>query len=156
MRGVIICNEKLCSGCGRCLLRCSLKKEAVYNLKKARLHLINSIEDMTRTVVACGICSRELCVEVCPKNALKLNNGILTVLEENCSGCGLCVKACYFNAIRLHPQKKVPLACDLCGGDPECVKACPSGALYLTSKSDLKPGKVVSIQKLAVTGRGVF
>jgi Fe-S-cluster-containing hydrogenase component 2 len=31
--------------------------------------------------------------------------------------------------------KKVAVTCDLCGGDPTCVKFCPTGALlYLSSE----------------------
>ncbi len=41
---------------------------------------------------------------------------------------GLCVTACpqYPNsAVRVIPATKKAIKCDLCGGDPQCVKFCP-------------------------------
>jgi Fe-S-cluster-containing hydrogenase component 2 len=29
----------------------------------------------------------------------------------------------------MHKTKGVPIVCDLCGGEPECVKRCPMNAL---------------------------
>lgn len=40
--------------------------------------------------VACGAC-----MKVCPKNAIKVENGIKAVVDESlCIGCGLCTKMC--------------------------------------------------------------
>jgi ferredoxin len=38
--------------------------------------------------------------------------------------------------IQLHPEKEIPLLCDLCGGDPECSKRCPTGALVTVEGRD--------------------
>jgi Fe-S-cluster-containing hydrogenase component 2 len=32
-----------------------------------------------------------------------------------------------------HPVEKVALKCDLCGGDPQCARFCPSRALIFRS-----------------------
>jgi Fe-S-cluster-containing hydrogenase component 2 len=37
-------------------------------------------------------------------------------------------------AIRLDEDTQFPLKCDLCGGDPQCVKFCPTEALVFTDK----------------------
>jgi hypothetical protein len=29
----------------------------------------------------------------------------------------------------LHPETGLPLICDMCGGDPACVKRCATGAI---------------------------
>jgi hypothetical protein len=31
--------------------------------------------------------------------------------------------------VELHPETGVALICDLCGGDPACVKRCATGAI---------------------------
>jgi Fe-S-cluster-containing dehydrogenase component len=38
------------------------------------------------------------------------------------------VTACNYDAIKLDASSR-PLICDLCGGEPECVKRCPTNAL---------------------------
>ncbi|RLI30819.1 hypothetical protein DRO56_05870, partial [Candidatus Bathyarchaeota archaeon] len=60
---------------------------------------------------------------------------------ERCVGCGLCVKACEFNAITLHPGRKVVIVCDLCGGEPKCVEVCPKGALDLRTAEEIAQRK---------------
>ncbi|MFO8191839.1 MAG: 4Fe-4S binding protein [Bacillota bacterium] len=54
----------------------------------------------------------------------------LDILKETCTGCGACVSACPDHMIRLDNECKAD-KCDLCRGDPLCVKYCPSGALKL-------------------------
>ncbi|WP_041139157.1 4Fe-4S binding protein [Beduini massiliensis] len=40
--------------------------------------------------VACGVC-----MNVCPKHAIKVENGIKAVVDKSlCIGCGICVKMC--------------------------------------------------------------
>ena len=47
------------------------------------------------------------CVEACPFGAMFMNeNGIPEVVEELCTGCGICSKACPRNIIEMHPQDR--------------------------------------------------
>jgi len=39
------------------------------------------------------------------------------------------VTACQFGMIRIDPETKQAFKCDLCGGDPQCAKWCPTGAI---------------------------
>ena len=48
---------------------------------------------------------------------------------ERCAGCKMCLLACPYGAIRFDARGRVARKCDLCGGDPQCVKFCISGAL---------------------------
>ena len=41
----------------------------------------------------------------------------------------MCVVACPFGNIYFDSVSTYPVKCDLCGGDPRCVKFCPSGAI---------------------------
>ena len=45
--------------------------------------------------VACGDCYRG-----CPKNAIKMENGIYTIQVEKCVGCRRCFQTCTFDAIK--------------------------------------------------------
>jgi Fe-S-cluster-containing hydrogenase component 2 len=72
-----------------------------------------------------------LCVDSCPKGAIGRNRktGAVVVDEEKCSGCGLCVLSCPLGILKVDRVTHVAIKCDLCGGDPECVKRCPEKAL---------------------------
>lgn len=76
------------------------------------------------------------CLLACPTDAFHVDEaaGAKVIEEEKCSGCMLCMTACPATPkrIRYNAGKKVCLKCDLCGGDPQCVKFCPTGALTYT------------------------
>ena len=44
----------------------------------------------------CGVC-----VDVCPLEAISLNDGIAVIDEDSCTECGLCVDECPNDAISL-------------------------------------------------------
>jgi Fe-S-cluster-containing hydrogenase component 2 len=44
-------------------------------------------------------------------------------------GCKTCVIACPLGGVLYNYRNERAMKCDLCGGDPECVKACVYGAI---------------------------
>ena len=74
----------------------------------------------------CAQCDDAPCIESCPVSALSLDDytGAVLVDEEACTSCGNCITACPGTIPYLHPTTKKALICNLCGGDPECVKVC--------------------------------
>lgn len=74
----------------------------------------------------CAQCDDYPCVESCPFEALSVDKKTTAVLVDNerCTGCGVCIKACPGSVPFIHPRSNKALICDLCGGDPECVKVC--------------------------------
>jgi Fe-S-cluster-containing hydrogenase component 2 len=65
------------------------------------------------------------CAEVCPTDAFYYDPVTLAALidQSKCIQCMECVPACPFDVVFIAPTGEV-LKCDLCGGDPVCVKAC--------------------------------
>jgi Fe-S-cluster-containing dehydrogenase component len=79
----------------------------------------------------CRRCQPAPCVEACANEALHRDDvtGAVLLKDENCVGCSDCVEACPFGMATLDPQAGLALICDLCGGDPACVKRCATGAI---------------------------
>lgn len=54
---------------------------------------------------------------------------IITIDEERCNGCGICVDACHEGAIGLVDGKARLLRDDYCDGLGDCLPECPTGAI---------------------------
>jgi len=127
-------NFDLCTGCLICQLACSFAKEGGYNPDFARLDIIMSKENLYHHPVVCRHCENPYCMHVCPVKAIyKDENGYVLIDEEKCIGCGLCETYCPENMSKMNKKAKKAFKCDFCGGDPECVKACPTGAIELAA-----------------------
>ena len=118
-----------CTGCRICELVCAYRHFKVMNPGKSRIHVVRMPHEPTDAPIFCIQCG--LCVDACPFNALKRDpkTGAIIVDEDKCTGCGICVQVCPYGAATLNPDSRKSLICDLCGGDPECVKYCPENAL---------------------------
>lgn len=124
-----------CVGCGICEYVCSLEKEKAFNPMLSRIK-VTRLYPHTNLSITCRLCENAPCVIACPRGALEQSeeSGVILVDEDKCIGCGWCIEACDFGAITLHPTKKVVFTCDLCGGEPVCVKWCPEEALSLGTR----------------------
>jgi len=129
-------NIASCTGCRLCEVACSLTKEQKIQPGISRIS-VRQYYPGVEFPVACYQCGDEAkCVEACPVSALavdtskKLNT--ISIDTTRCtrtaqnSVCTLCLDQCPGLVVNFHPTTKAPLICDLCGGDPECVKVCPS------------------------------
>jgi carbon-monoxide dehydrogenase iron sulfur subunit len=125
-RSSIICDPDRCIGCSICEFVCSAVKEKSVDPMLSRIRVVN-LEPTCSMAITCRLCENPPCVKTCPRDALKQDEttGIIQVNEDKCTGCGWCIKACDFGAISLHPRTGVVMVCDLCGGEPECIKYCP-------------------------------
>jgi Fe-S-cluster-containing hydrogenase component 2 len=70
-------------------------------------------------------------VEACPVEALYRDEKTRAILinDDICVGCRLCIDKCPFGGISIDPDEERMIKCDLCGGDPQCAKYCPTEAL---------------------------
>lgn len=122
-----------CSGCKLCELVCSIHKYGVNNPKKAGVRvMVVYPAPVIRMPIICHQCKEPKCAENCPTDAIQRVNGIIRIIEEECVACEQCVMSCPFGAIFTHEDITGPFKCDLCDGDPACVKACPKEAILYT------------------------
>jgi len=122
-------NEK-CSGCGTCRLACAIENFQEVNPSRAvlriearfpapgdyRIHLCDQ----------CGVCA-----DNCPEDAIQLENGVLLVNPDACTGCLICVEVCPHDVMFEQLHSDVPVKCTLCG---ECALTCPRGAITLVEE----------------------
>lgn len=117
-----------CSGCRKCEIACSLFHENRIWPEASRIRVFMLVPGLEFPHF-CAQCEDYPCVEACQVNALSMDSktGAVLVNEEKCTGCGQCIDACSGRVPHMHPTENHILICDLCGGDPECVKVCQEG-----------------------------
>ena len=102
--------------------------------------------------MVCQQCETALCQVVCPMHAIKRDEqtGAMLVDYELCVGCKLCMMFCPFGGIELDAKTGKISKCDLCNGDPLCVKFCEPKALqYLDATALNLKKKMAAAQKLS-------
>lgn len=124
-------DASLCTGCRACELACSFAHEGAYSPLYARLHVVKLERIGQDNPTVCLRCANAPCVAICSVQAIIQDpvTKVVSVREDLCVGCGLCAEVCISGVIELHPEKGIPMLCDLCGGDPACVKTCPTSAI---------------------------
>lgn len=138
-----------CTGCRTCEVACVAQHEGVFGRAAARIKVVKREPIGLDYPNVCRHCAHPPCVEACPVGALGRDvadrllpadqlhpadcdhppTGAVILSREKCIGCGACVEACPFGAADLHPETGLALICDLCGGDPACVKRCATEAI---------------------------
>ena len=70
------------------------------------------------------------CAEVCPEQAISVQNGVAIVNRNRCVSCGLCVKACPRGLISLIPESRiVRVQCSNRDKGPQVKKVCSAGCI---------------------------
>ena len=131
MLKTLIVDAQKCSGCRTCESYCALKHGDVCNPARGNIHVVKWERDAIFIPINCRRCEKPACEMVCPKHATHRNfaTGAMEVDEARCIGCLSCLFACPFGATFADPTNGAVLKCDLCDGDPTCVKVCPCGAI---------------------------
>ncbi len=116
-----------CTGCRRCEAACAFFHTGRINPELSRLKVVHLYESGVDGPVVCQQCKERYCM-VCPEDALSRgDHGEVVCSPTVCTLCGACEKACPIGAVTQF--QGFVYICDLCGGDPKCVKACTEGVL---------------------------
>jgi len=131
MQKILFIDAEKCSGCRTCESVCSLYHEKVCNPSRARINVAKWETAGIYVPMVCQQCETPLCEDVCPMHAIKRDEktGAMLIDYDLCVGCKLCVMFCPFGGINLDAKTGRVLKCDLCGGEPVCVKFCEPEAL---------------------------
>ena len=144
MRRIIVEYEK-CDGCKNCSVACMQAHRktpgTVYDLdltnpENESRNFIYQAADGTYRPIFCH-CDEPECVLSCMSGALKKDpdSGLVTYDENRCGSCFMCVMNCPFGVLKPDRVTKTKvIKCDFCardGGEPNCVKSCPKGAIHV-------------------------
>jgi Fe-S-cluster-containing hydrogenase component 2 len=139
---VIQVDIEKCIGCRSCEVACSLKNVGNSNPTRSKIRVIRYErrgEFHNYVPMICQQCSTPLCLEACPVNAIAKNTetGAMVVSEQTCVGCKVCTVACPIGGVSMDSVTNLAFKCDLCDGDPECVKYCEPKAISYVDKDKL-------------------
>ncbi len=129
----IALNPEKCGDCDTCSLVCAVRNLKANNKSKGAIRVSAKFPyPGTHEINLCRQdgCPNQPCLSACPVGAITKNSkGIVEVDKEKCVLCLACEKACPYGAIFDHADLKHVIHCNLCNGDPECVKWCPTQAM---------------------------
>ena len=124
---------------------CAFNKTDEFNPKESAVSVLSFEEAAISVPVMCMQCEEPACMKVCPVGAISKNeNGAIVSDKNKCIVCKMCISACPLGNISFSAVHKKIVKCDLCGGDPNCAKICPAGALQY------KEGTTASINRKKV------
>jgi carbon-monoxide dehydrogenase iron sulfur subunit len=142
MQKMIVVDNEKCTGCRLCELVCSVKHDGVSNPARSRIHIIKWDNQGFYLPMLCQHCKEAACMAVCPKDAIyrdmELNRVIVNY--DLCIGCKMCVAACPFGGMGVNKDGTV-IKCDLCDGDPQCVRFCDMKAVNYVDVSKVNQRK---------------
>ena len=137
MDKLLVISPEKCTGCHFCELACSLSHEGMCDLNLSRIGIMKTRGGGSgeNIPVVCQQCEDPICADVCIMGAFyrSEDTGALLINDSLCVGCKTCVTACPRGGVVFNANKGCAIKCDLCGGDPECVKVCAYGALQYLS-----------------------
>lgn len=123
-----------CNGCKECEKVCSKSHASSVASGRPRL----KIEEDGAKKYKISVCQHcETCPpgDLCPSALFEFHEDgkYWTLDEHRCFACMSCLPICPNHGVFFEGQFGVETAftCDLCAGDPACIKACPKGALSL-------------------------
>ena len=138
-----------CTGCRSCEVACAFYHSGSVGVDGARIKVTHIYETGIDGPVLCRQCCERYCLD-CPQKALKLGSkGQVVASPTLCTLCGKCERRCPIGAIE--KAGDLVYVCDLCGGDPRCVRACTLDAIHY--EADVT--ETVSLKEFKKNSRGL-
>ena len=141
-KALYIDHEK-CTGCRLCELVCAVKHYGISNPARARIKVMKWEQEGVYVPMSCQQCQDAPCQNICPAKAISRDDEMSRVMVDydKCIGCRLCVAVCPFGAMSFNVIDKQVLKCDLCDGDPQCVRFCDRKAVDFVSPDEVSIDK---------------
>jgi len=139
MAKVLYIDHDKCTGCRLCELVCAVSHDGISNPTRSRIRVMKWEAEGLYVPMTCQQCQDAPCLNVCPVKAIsqEAETGRVLVDYNVCIGCRSCVSVCPFGAMSFNTTDRRVLKCDLCGGDPQCVRFCDVKAVDFIEANDV-------------------
>ena len=130
-----------CTGCKSCEVACKQEHRLGPGEYRNKVVWSGGAEQpaLAFLTLVCQHGERPACLRACPVNPKAIAKdpatGVVSVLEDRCTGCGECVIACPYSAMGYDPRGHHAVKCDLCterraaGLTTACASVCPTRAI---------------------------
>jgi len=155
----LVHDATICTGCMRCMTTCSTYNFGSTSFTKARLQIVrheghaltrmDEVDELIFQPMLCQQCDKPRCQEFCPAHAIERNpkTNAMVINYDRCIGCRMCMAVCPFGAMRYDTNRRKVFKCELCDGDPQCVKLCPQEAIKFLPKDVANAPKINALSK---------
>lgn len=139
MDKALMLNHEKCTGCRLCELVCAVKHDGISNPTRSRIKVMKWEMEGLYIPMSCQQCQDAPCENGCPVGAISRNETLnrVEVDQEICIGCRTCVSVCPFGAMTFNAIDRKVIKCDLCDGDPQCVRFCDVKAVEYVPATDV-------------------
>lgn len=150
-RELLVINTAICTNCNNCVDACG-RRHGHSRLERRGLQMDNLLFP-----TACRHCEDPVCLLCSVNGIVRTPDGEITIVNDNCIGCGACASRCPYGNIQMHKREdatrkgfskvfslldffkkdseaegplQLAVKCNLCAGyeDYACVRGCPVGA----------------------------
>jgi Fe-S-cluster-containing hydrogenase component 2 len=149
---LLVINTAICTNCNNCVDSCE-RRHGHSRLERRGLQMGNLLFP-----TACRHCEDPVCLLCSVNGIVRSPDGEITIVNDNCIGCGACAERCPYGNIQMHDRNpksqslfakfslldflkkgkeeeeqgplQLAVKCNLCAGydDYACVRGCPVGA----------------------------
>jgi CRP-like cAMP-binding protein/Fe-S-cluster-containing hydrogenase component 2 len=148
---LLVINTAICTNCNNCVDACE-RRHGHSRLERRGLQMGNLLFP-----TACRHCEDPVCLLCSVNGIVRAPDGEITIVNDNCIGCGACAERCPYGNIQMHERnpkggnifsrfslldllkgkqedeqgpQRLAVKCNLCAGyeDYACVRGCPVGA----------------------------
>ena len=156
MAKVLYIDHEKCTGCRLCELVCAVSHDGVSNPTRSRIRVLKWESEGVYIPMTCQQCQDAPCMNVCPVKAITRDEelGRVMVDYDVCIGCRTCVAVCPFGAMSFNTIDRKVFKCDLCDGDPQCVRFCEVNAIEYVHADEVSILKMRdAAEKISISGK---